>query len=253
MKLLIPILSILGATLVFFACRGGRGGFSGPLPPDFELRYWEDGGMVPTGKNYTIGRDSVLVETWYLGNRNQWRFSVSETQLDSLWQVIRQHKANRIQTYEEMVYDRGGNGFSFTANGEQFEVKNSGMNFVEGAYVADFKAIVESIHQAVNPGLKNFVVDYQVELAGEMPDSVSQFFLSLNDASLLDWSSASQDSFPYGMHNFKMLAGQYQLQAWAQINSKNQSVEMPIALEAGQTNSFQVAWRDGSWVINNQE
>lgn len=253
MKLLIPILSIIGASLVFFACRGSRGGLSGAVPADFELRYWEDGGMLPQGKNYRINRDSIWVESWYQSSRNTWQFAVDSTRLDSLWKSLGDHQAQRITFYEEMVYDRGGNGFSFMANGEKFEVNNSGMRFVDRRWVQDFQAIIASIQQTVNPGLKKYQVDYEVVLNGTPPDSVSEFYLSLDDATLFSWNRTKGDSIGAITQVFQQLSGQYQLEIWAKVDGKHSSNTLAIRLAMGSKPVYTLSWQENEPILTAEE
>lgn len=249
MKLLIPALALIAAALVFLACKGGGGGLPKEMPDDFEVRYSQSGGMMPVGLNYFIRNDTVRVESWMDQTRNTWNFATDPADFANLWAVMLDQQAARIQTHEEMVYDRGGDGFAFNANGKNYDISNGGMSFVEKKWAENYRAIVDKIHQMVVKGLEPFQVDYQVSISPDIPANLNYFYLSIRERSLVNWDSTSGKAFPSGDYSFRELSGNHLLEATTKSQGQYKTAELPVELVSGANPHWQVTWQDGEILI----
>lgn len=132
-------------------------------PKNIQIRWSEDGGMLPEYKRIYLSNDSCS----YLSSKNQVdqlvEFSLPLQDLKSLYQIFYDNKFNEIKTYEEEIYDRGGSTISLTADTQSYSISNSGMTLIDKNYISNYQTIEEAVlnvaHTEVNKQNRTVIVD----------------------------------------------------------------------------------------------
>src|SRR5690606_29581630 len=81
-------------------------------------------------------------------------FKPTKKELEKLYDIILMNSFHAIETYEEMVYDRGGTTINVRADGEENSVSNSGMTFIKENWRNEWEAIEGEIRNVIAANLK---------------------------------------------------------------------------------------------------
>jgi len=141
-------------------------------PDDFSIYYSVSGGMMPYGANVSVSGDSAHSSFFAYGVTFDAAFQLSIIELDALYKVISDNQFDRIQTYEEEVYDRGGISITVTANGETYNKADGGMSFIKNGWQAEYSNVVEAINDLTNRAASDstdFVIEWDESLAALYP------------------------------------------------------------------------------------
>jgi hypothetical protein len=75
---------------------------------------------------------------------------LSKEKLDHLYSIFVKNDFDRVKTYEEQVYDRGGETiFLRWSNGKFASVSNSGMTFVEESWRGEWNACLSELKEII--------------------------------------------------------------------------------------------------------
>lgn len=119
-------------------------------PSDFYLHYSDGGGMMPYGVGLTVDGQTATQEIFNEGVTVQITYQLTADEADTLYQTLVENRLDRIQTYdEEEVYDRGGTSVSVTADGETFQVSDTGLTFVKNSWQAEYGGVLDGIAQVM--------------------------------------------------------------------------------------------------------
>ena len=133
-------------------------------PADVQISYNEDGGMMLASKNYFISEDSSYYSDQMFDASNKVYFDVVSQELDELYAVFYNNNFGNISTYEEQVYDRGGNSVSIKWNGEEMIVSNSGFSFVNDDCSEQYGAVINAIQELVDSKVSEMKRDFVIKL-----------------------------------------------------------------------------------------
>lgn len=118
-------------TIGMLSC--GNSYFPSNMPADFKIEYQNDGGMINEHRTIVLqvgeckdeGRknDSDFTETFILTDK---------ADMESLYAALRNIHAFTLKfRTENDVHDRGGESLKYTINGKSYEVRNSGLDFID--------------------------------------------------------------------------------------------------------------------------
>lgn len=141
-------------------------------PSDFAVNYGISGGMMPYGSSLYIDNSHVTTTTFNQGVTIGATFTPSASELDALYQTILDSQFDRIQTYEEQVYDRGGSSISVTVNGETYNKADGGMSYIQANWQTAYNDVEQAINALVNrnaPEVVGFIIEWDASLATQYP------------------------------------------------------------------------------------
>lgn len=159
-------------------------------PEDFFVNYSLSAGMLPYGSNVSVAGEVAHTSFFAYGVSFDVAFQPTAAELDSLYQVVVDNKFDRIQTYEEEIYDRGGSSLTVTANGETFNKADGGMSYIRGNWQNAYnnvEAAVKDLTIRNAPTSTKFVIEWDESLAALYPTihiDMGGDFLKLSTPSL---------------------------------------------------------------------
>ncbi len=122
---------------------------AGDAPKDFRIIMRDGGGMARNSAEYFISKDSSYADMRDEDARTKIYFKVSNNQLDDLYNIITMNSFEGIETFTEMVYDRGGTVIEVRADGETHTVDNSGMSFIKENWRNEWEVIEGTIRSVI--------------------------------------------------------------------------------------------------------
>jgi len=169
------ILFLMSSILVLSSCANlssnAGNNNSGNLPKDpkeIKISWYKDGGMLPEYSRIYISNDSCS----YLSSKQNIeqivKYQVSNIELKALYDVFYNNEFNKIQTFEEEIYDRGGSSISLTADTQSFSISNSGMTLIKENNQAQYanieKAILNLNKAYVNKQKQTILIDLDTSI-----------------------------------------------------------------------------------------
>ena len=95
------------------------------------MRYYSEALYISEDSSYFTINDGGAI--------SRINFILDDKELDRIYKVFTDNEFDRIQTYEEKVYDRGGNSVYLRwGNGKFNSVSSSGMNFIDKDWIDEF-------------------------------------------------------------------------------------------------------------------
>lgn len=117
-----------------------------PKSPKKIKIYWnENGGMMPQYSQIYISNDSCSYLSSKQNVRQLVEYAVSEEEIRSLYDVFYTNEFNKIQTYQQEIYDRGGSSVSLIVDDQSFSVSNSGVDFIKEKNKSQYATIEKAI------------------------------------------------------------------------------------------------------------
>lgn len=132
-------------------------------PADITFSYSQSGGMMYYSENIYISKDSCFYKINDGGAITRVDFKLSDSELDKLYAVFSDNRFDEIDTYEEKVYDRGGESISLSWKpGKHAKVSNSGMNFVESSWSKEWNNCVNAIEKIAKGEMEKQLKNYEI-------------------------------------------------------------------------------------------
>jgi len=108
-------------------------------PEKLVIEYHLSGGMRYYYEALYISEDSSYYTVNDGGSITRINFKINGEEFSNLYKVFKENNFDRIKTYEEEVYDRGGNTiFLRWGNGKFASVSNSGMTFIKESWLEEW-------------------------------------------------------------------------------------------------------------------
>jgi hypothetical protein len=155
MKLKMKYLSLIIICITFvssgFICAKSVGSGDGsPLPDkrpdDIRFHYTLSGGMMYYMEDIYISKDSCYYKINDGGSVTKVYFKMSPAELDKLYSVFKDNNFDEIESFEEKVYDRGGESISLNWDrSKHASVSNSGMTFIKDSWHKEWNACSNAI------------------------------------------------------------------------------------------------------------
>jgi hypothetical protein len=173
MKLKMKYLSLLLLNILFissgFICAKSISNKEGsPLPDtrpeDLRINYSVDGGMMHYGENIFISKDSCYYKINDGGAITRVNFKLTNAELDKLYMVLLENDFDEIDSYEQKVYDRGGESISLNwSPGKHTAVNNSGMTFIKESWHKEWNACTEAIEKIGKGEMEKQLMNYEIQ------------------------------------------------------------------------------------------
>ncbi len=178
MKLKMKYLSLLLLNFVFigsgFICAKSISNKDcSPLPDtrpeDLRINYSVDGGMMHYGETIFISKDSCYYKINDGGAITRVNFKLTYAELDKLYIVLKENDFDEIESYEQKVYDRGGESISLNwSPGKHTAVNNSGMTFIKESWHKEWNACTEAIEKIGKQQLEAQKKAYEIRMDSSM-------------------------------------------------------------------------------------
>ncbi|HMQ99777.1 MAG TPA: hypothetical protein PKE39_12200 [Ignavibacteria bacterium] len=167
-------IAIFNIAFIFsgFICAKSSGD-SSPLPDkrpdDIRFSYSQNGGMLYYSENIFISKDSCYYKINDGGSVTRVDFRLSDAELDKLYEIFKDNDFDEIDSYEEKVYDRGGESISLNWKpGKHSSVSNSGMNFIKDSWQKEWSACSNAIEKIGKEQMEKQKKDYIITFDGSL-------------------------------------------------------------------------------------
>lgn len=151
-----------------FICAKSTGNSEGsPLPDkrpdDIRFRYSQSGGMMYYSEEIFISKDSCYYSINDGGAITKAYFKMSPQELDKLYSVFKDNNFDEIDSYEEKVYDRGGESIYLNWDRSKYaHVSNSGMSFIKDSWKSEWAACSNAIEKIGKDEIEKQKKDYTI-------------------------------------------------------------------------------------------
>ena len=162
------LLNILFISSGFICAKSIGSGDGSPLPntrpDDIQFSYSQNGGMMYYSENIFISKDSCYYKINDGGSVTRVNFKLTSAELDKLYSIFKDNDFDEIDSYEEKVYDRGGESISLSWKpGKRTSVSNSGMNFIKESWHKEWNTCTEAIEK-IGKGESIIILDMNSSL-----------------------------------------------------------------------------------------
>lgn len=174
------ILNILFISTGFICAKSTDNTENSPLPDkrpaDIRFRYSQSGGMMYYSEEIFISKDSSFYKINDGGAESRVNFKMTATELDKLYSIFKDNNFDEIESYEEKVYDRGGESISLNWDrskhaSKHASVSNSGMTFIKDSWRKEWTACNNAIEkigvEQMEAGKKNYEIKFDRSLFGK--------------------------------------------------------------------------------------
>ncbi|MFC2092314.1 hypothetical protein ACFLSV_00300 [Bacteroidota bacterium] len=158
------LLILMITALNFYSCSTFSQILPEKRPDDVVFFYSESGGMLSVGKNYIISADSSFTNYYMYDARNKIHFNASPEEVDELYNIFYKNDFDKIKTFEEMVYDRGGNKVSISWKGEKIYKSNTGISFIEKEWQEEYRVILSAIGKLVALKINKLKINFTLKI-----------------------------------------------------------------------------------------
>lgn len=211
------IIVLMLTALNFYSCSTFSQILPEKRPGNVVFKYNEDGGMLPVGKNYFISADSSFANYYIYDARNKTYFNASPEELDELYSIFYKNDFGKIKTFEEMVYDRGGNNVTISWKDEKIYKSNSGISFIEKEWQEEYRVIVSAIGKLVNSKLEKLKINFTLKIDTSIINLEMITNITIDD----DFTYYSARDGIKDSLNLNLLPGEHNVQAY--IMNKEES------------------------------
>ena len=134
-------------------------------PEKFAILYGLSGGMMYYSESMYLSSDSCTYEVNDGGVKSKIYFNLSAADLDGLYKIFKDNKFDRIKTYEQEVFDRGGESIYLSwADGKYASVFNGGMTFINDNWQTEWSNCLGSLMNVLHAQLDKQKKDYEVRI-----------------------------------------------------------------------------------------
>ena len=167
------LLNILFIGTGFICAKSIGSGDNSPLPDkrpdDIRFSYSQSGGMMYYSENIFISKDSCYYKINDGGAVTKVYFKLTSAELDKLYDVFKNNDFDEIDSYEEKVYDRGGESISLNWKpGKQVNISNSGMTFIKESWQKEWNACSNAIETIGKSEMEKQKKDYAITFDGSL-------------------------------------------------------------------------------------
>lgn len=138
-------------------------------PADISFRYHVNGGMMYYFENLYISADSCYYEVNDGGSVSKSYFKMNSDQLDRLYKTFKENDFDKIKTYEEKVYDRGGENISLSW-GKKYScsISNSGMSFIKDSWHKEWNNCESAMTGIIAEEIPKLKKNYEIKFDGSL-------------------------------------------------------------------------------------
>lgn len=191
-------------------------------PQNISFQLSMGGGMLYYYEDLFISGDS----SYYLVNDggaiSKIYFAVSGEKLDKLYDVFRENDFDRIKTYDEKVYDRGGETVSLRwGKGKYASVSNSGMTFIKDSWKGEWSACTSALSKIIDEEIAKQKKDFEIRVDRSLFGK--EIYIQLNRETVIPKSMVMSENGTdeYISRTVKLMPGSHMLSFY--IGNKYQS------------------------------
>jgi hypothetical protein len=193
---IVLLLYFMFATTGFICAKSTDNGDNSPLPSsrpaDITFRYHVDGGMMYYSEELFLSGDSCWYKINDAGAESKTYFKLNDEQLDRLYKTFRDNDFDRIETYTEKVYDRGGEGIGlYWGKNKSCGASSSGITFIDKAWSGEWSACVKAITNIISEEIPKYQKDFEIRLDKTMFNK--EIYLQVNRAVIIPQSMLMQE------------------------------------------------------------
>lgn len=119
-------------------------------PGQLVIEWRESGGMEYYSEALYLSEDSSYYTVNDAGAISRVNFKISPQDFDNLYKVFTDNDFDRIKTYDEKVYDRGGTSIYVRwEKGKYASVSNSGMSFIKESWRKEWSACENALEDII--------------------------------------------------------------------------------------------------------
>lgn len=153
------------------------------LPEKFNIRFYDGGGMLPQSDEIYISKDSCYLEYFYNQARNKIYFSLTQEELEQLYQVFVKNQFHKIKADEEKeVYDRGGTHLSLMIDNQYIDKSDSGLSFIQANWKQAYGQCVSAVRQIATQKTAALKKDIKIQLDSSISESGHIVSLQIADS-----------------------------------------------------------------------
>ncbi len=135
----------------------------GKRPEDIRFHYTVSGGMMYYMEDIYISKDSCYYKINDGGSVTRVNFKLTSAELDKLYSVFKDNDFDEIESFEEKVYDRGGESISLNWDrSKHTSVSNSGMTFIKDSWHKEWNACSNAIETIGKTEMEKQKKDYTI-------------------------------------------------------------------------------------------
>jgi hypothetical protein len=222
--------TIIILSAILFALAGAKHSNADNVPKDFRVTLNDGGGMSREGKEYFLSIDSSYAIMHESDATTKVYFKSSMDDLKRLYNIILQYDFHAVETYEEMVYDRGGTTISVTADGEYYQKVDGGMTFIVESWRDEFEKVESEIRSIVAKHLDKMLREVTVKFDDSFMDEDKIVNFNIGDYVYMSardgWQSSVTVTLIPGEHYgyFTMMNKELTTEPGAKIFAQGQGV-----------------------------
>lgn len=170
-KLKMKFLSLLVLCICFvatgFLCAKSSGNDELPevRPENITFQLSMSGGMMYYFEDLYISRDSCYYLVNDGGAVSKIYFKLAGKELDDLYNVFLNNDFDRIETYTEQVYDRGGETINLRwGKSRGVSVSNSGQSFIEKSWGKEWSSCENALAGIIKEQVSKQQADYEIRV-----------------------------------------------------------------------------------------
>ena len=134
-------------------------------PGNISFRLSMSGGMLYYYEDLYISADSCYYLVNDGGAISKIYFTMSAERLDKLYDAFTENNFDRIKTYDEQVYDRGGETITLSwGKGKYASVSNSGMTFIKDSWRGEWSACTAALSKIIDEEVSMQKKDFEVRI-----------------------------------------------------------------------------------------
>ena len=176
------------------------------------------GGCYPLERDYVISADSSFANYYIYDAKNKIYFNVSPEELDKLYKMFYKNNFDKIKTFEEKVYDRGGNTVSLSWKDERISKSNSGISFIEKEWQEEYGVIVSAIRELVDSKIEELKINFTLKI----DTSIVNLDLITNITIDTDFTYYSARDGVKDSINLNLLPGEHNVQAYLMTSGESE-------------------------------
>jgi hypothetical protein len=162
-------------------------------PEKIVFRFSLSGGMMYYSEDLYISSDSCYYSVNDGGAVSKIHFNMLPAELDKLYKVFTDNDFDRIETYEEKIYDRGGESIYLSwGSGKYASVSNSGMSLIEKSWRNEWSECINALGKIVEIELSRQKKDYEVRIDKSLFGK--EMYLQLNRETVIPKSTVRGES-----------------------------------------------------------
>lgn len=134
-------------------------------PLDISFRLSMSGGMLYYYEELYVSGDSCNYLINDGGAISKIHFTLTPDKLDILYEVFKENDFADIKTYDEKVYDRGGETISLRwGKGKYATVSNSGMTFIKDSWRTEWSACENALSKIIAEEVSKQKKDFEIRV-----------------------------------------------------------------------------------------